>query len=140
MAEAIKTAGIVIAMSTEVGSPQAFVTLGNVQDFSKADAGRNIINTANLSSAAMTKMAGLLDEGDFNFTINWDPSDTSHRAVLAARADGLVREFRVIFTDAGAAELHFSGIVKSFPINAPFDDKVTVNVGVAVTGQAWIVD
>lgn len=139
MSDAIKTLGTVLAMSSEVGSPQAFVTLGNIQDFNKADAGRNIINTPNLASAAMTKMAGLLDEGDFNFTINWDPADSSHQAVIAARADGLAREFRVTFTDSGAAALHFNGIVKSFPINAPFDDKVTVNVGVAITGLAWIV-
>lgn len=139
MADAIKTLGIVLSMSTEVGSPQVFVTLGNVQDFNHADAGRNIIATSNLASEAATKMGGLLDEGDFNFTINWDPALSSHQAIVAARADGLAREFRVVFTDSGAAELHFNAIVKSFPINAPYDDKVTVNVGLAITGKAWII-
>jgi hypothetical protein len=138
MADGIKTLGCVISMSTEVGSPQTFVALGNVTDFSRSGPERNIIPTSNLSSTAATKIAGLLDEGEFNFTLNWDPALASHQAVVTAMTDGGVREFKIVLTDSGAAEIHFNGIVKSFPVNAPFDDKVTVNVGVAITGAAWI--
>lgn len=138
MSDAIKTLGTVLKMSTEVGSPQTWLTLGNVQDFNKADAGRTIIATSNLASTAATKMAGLIDEGEFNFTINWDPALASHQAILTALDDGQAREFQVVFTDTGAAELHFNAIVKSFPISGPFNDKVTVNVSLAITGRAWI--
>lgn len=139
MADAIKTLGTVIQMSTEIGSPQTFVTIGNVQDFNGPDGSRNVIPTSNLSSDAATKMAGLLDEGNFNFTLNLDPSVSSHQAIITAKNDGGIREFKVILTDSGAAELHFNGIVTSFPLSGPFDDKVTVQVGIAITGRAWMV-
>jgi len=138
MSDAIKTLGTVISMSTEVGSPQTFVTIGNVTDFTGPGRERKIIDISNLASLANTKMAGLIDEGDFNFTINLDPSLSAHQALITALGDGSAREFKIVLTDTGAAEVHFNGIVKSFPISAPFDDKVTVNVGVAITGAAWI--
>lgn len=138
MADAIKTLGCVLSMSTEVGSPQTFVTIGNLTDFSGPSGSRNIINTANLLSEAMTKMGGLMDEGEFTFTINLDPSVTSHQAIMTALADGGIREFKLVLTDSGAAELHFNGIVTSFPFNGPFDDKVTVQVGVTITGKRWV--
>lgn len=139
MADAIKTAGCTIHMSTEVGSPQSFVLIGNVMDFSGVSRDRNIIATTNLASEAATKMAGLLDGGDFNFTINYDPNLSSHANLETALGDGQAREFKITLTDSGAAEVHFNGIVKSMPINAPFDDKVTINVAVAITGKPWIV-
>lgn len=137
MADAIKTLGSVLYMSTEAGSPQNFVTVGNVTDFTKGGE-RNIIGTSNLGSTAATKMSGLLDEGDFTFQINWDPALSAHQSVIAALDDGAVREFKLVLTDSSNAEIHFNGIVKSFPVSGPFDSKVTVNVGVAISGKAWL--
>lgn len=138
MADAIKTLGCTIAMSTEIGSPQNFVTLGNLVEFNGPSGARNIIGTSNLASDAASKMAGLLDEGEFSFTLNLDPSVASHQNLWSARSDGGIREFKVTLTDSGAAELHFNGIVTTYPLSAPFDDKVTVNITVAITGRAWI--
>jgi predicted secreted protein len=137
MADAIKTAGTTLYISTEVGSPQAFVSVANVTDFSKSGE-RNIIGTTNLSSAAATKMAGLLDEGQVQFSVNYDPSLSSHQALWTAYQDGSAREFKIVLTDSGAAELHFSAIVRSMPINGPFDDKVTSQLTLEITGAAWI--
>src|SRR5262245_41626124 len=130
MADAIKTLGCTLKMSTEVGSPQTLITLGNVTDFSGPDGQRNIIGTSNLAS---TKMGGLLDEGNFNFTINLDPSLSSHQALRTARDDGGVREFVLTLTDSGAAEWHFNAIVTNLPLNGPFDDKVTSQITLAIT-------
>lgn len=138
MVDAVKTLGAVLAMSA-AGSPQSFTTIGNVTDFNAVDGSRNIIPTSNLSSDAATKMAGLLDEGNASFTINLDPDDASHVAVRAARDDGQVREFKITLPNSGAAELHFNGIVTTFPWNGPFDDKVTTQVGIAITGRSWVV-
>lgn len=139
MADAIKTLGTILRMSQEAGSPQNFVTLGNVTELSGPARERNIIPTGNLASTAMTKMAGLIDEGDFSFTLNFDPPQSGHQQVVQAFEDGLAREFAITLTDTGAAEVHFMGIVKSQPLQIPFDDKVTMQVAVAVTGKAWII-
>lgn len=138
MADAIKTLGTVLSMSTEVGSPQTFVAIGNLTDWSGPGASRNIIGTANLSSTAATKLGGLLDEGDFSFTVNFDPSTTSHQALVTAKDDGAIREFKYVMTDSGSAEVHFNGIVSGLSIDGGFDDKVTAQISVAVTGKAWI--
>ena len=137
MADGIKTLGTTLYMSTEVGSPQSFVSVANFTDFSKSG-DRNIINVSNLSSSAASKMAGLLDEGQFQFTVNYDPSLTSHQNLYTAWQDGSAREFKVILTDSGAAELHFNAIVKSMPISGPFDDKVTSALTLEITGAAWL--
>ena len=138
MADAIPTLGTVLHMSTEVGSPQSFVQIGNLQDFSGPDGSRNIIGTSNLDSEAATKMGGLLDEGNFNFSVNYDPSLSSHQSLRTAYDDGAAREFKIVLTDAGNAEIHFNAIVTNFPVNGPFDDKVTLSLTLAITGKAWI--
>lgn len=138
MPDAIKTLGTTLQMSQEIGSPQNFVSVGNLTDFSGPDGSRNIISTSNLLSDGASKMAGLLDEGNFSFTINYDPSNASHQAIWTAKGDGGIREFKVTLVDSGAAEIHFNGIVTNFPFNGPFDDKVTVQLNVAITGRAWI--
>lgn len=139
MSDGIKTLGTVLAMSTEVGSPQTFLTLANVTDFSRSGPERNIIPTSNLTSTGATKMAGLLDEGEVSFSVNYDPSLTSHQALETAMADGAVREFKIVLTDSGACEIHFNAIMKSFAKKGAFDDKVTGDIVVAITGLAWIV-
>lgn len=138
MADGIKTLGSTIHMSTEVGSPQNFLSIANIQDFNRSGPDRNIIGTSNLASAAATKMAGLLDEGEVTFSVNYDPSLTSHQALETAMADGAIREYKITLTDSGACEIHFNAIMKSFSKKGPFDDKVGGDISLAITGAAWI--
>ena len=139
MSDAIKTLGCALSMSTEVGSPQTFVAIGNMTDFSRSGPERNVIPTSNLASDAATKMGGLLDEGDFTLSLNLDPSISSHGAIRTAMYDGAVREWKLVLTDSGADEVHFNAVLKSFPLSGPFDDKVTSSVVIAITGLAWYV-
>jgi predicted secreted protein len=64
---------------------------------------------------------------------------TSHQSLRTAYDDGGVREFKIVLTDSGSAEIHFNGILTNFPVNGPFDDKVTLSLTVAITGKTWIV-
>jgi predicted secreted protein len=70
--------------------------------------------------------------------VNYDPSVSSHQSIRTAYEDGGIREFKIVLTDSGAAEIHFNGIVTNFPVNGPFDDKVTLSITVAITGASWI--
>lgn len=139
MADAIKTLGITLEVSSEEGSPQTFVTVGNITDMSGPNMSRNIIPTSNLASTAATFMGGLLDGGEFTFTVNLDPNLASHQQLLTRFEDGDAVQWRITLTDSGAAVVNFNGILSALPWpgNMPFDDKVTTPVTVKVTGKPW---
>ncbi len=138
MADAIKTLGCVLYVSSEIGSPQTWVAVGNFVSWNGPNRTRKIIDASNLSSEAASKLAGLIDGGTFDFVLNADPSVSSHQTIETAFSDGGIREWKLVLTDSGAAELHFNGIVKSLPFSGPFDDKGTQSVAVEITGKPWI--
>ena len=138
MPDGTKTLGTLLKMSTEAGSPQTWITIGNVTDIQGPQRNRNIIDVSNLSSEAAAKIGGLLDEGDVTFTVNYDPTNSTHQALDTAHEANVAREFQIVLADSGAAEIHFNGIISNLSLAAPFDDKLTRSVTVAITGKIWI--
>ena len=95
------------------------------------------IDATHLNSAGrvMEYISGLIDPGEGTFDFNLVPGDTTHDLLVAAQADGEVREYQITIPD-GADGYRFSGdlIVKGIEYDIPKDNKMMASVTVRFTG------
>lgn len=81
-------------------------------------------------------VAGLIDNGEITFSINFDAGSATDLAITEAMASGEVRDQMVsVPTSSGAnQEFAFPGIVKGYEKSVPIDDRQTATVTVRVAG------
>jgi hypothetical protein len=73
-----------------------------------------MIDVTDLDSTSIQNYSGLADFGTLDFKINYDPSDTTHQAIISqAIARGNTVTFLSTFTDTGAATIQTVGPIKS---------------------------
>ncbi len=118
------------------GSPTSFSKIGNVTDFSGPGGQATVLDASNLESVMKEKLMGLPDEGQFTFTINLDPDDTTHQAVRDARKNKTLCEFKLTLTDTTATNIVFFGYVLGFQISGGVDQVLKAAVTVEVDGPA----
>lgn len=132
---AIKTQGATLETDVAVaGTPDT--AIANFHSFSGFDGEASEIIVTNLSSLAVEKLAGLIDNGNFN--LNWHPdySDAGQEDVRAAAISGDTKTFLLTLSDA--TNIKFSGVVKNAHsitggVNAVVDGSVNIAVSGALT-------
>ena len=113
------------------------VDIENFHSFSGFDGEASELIITNLSSLAVEKLSGLIDNGNFN--INWHPEygATGQDAVRAAAISGATSAFVLTLSDL--TTIGFNGVVKnahsmSGGVNAPIDGSVSI----AISGDLTI--
>jgi hypothetical protein len=135
MSDAIKTQGTTLHYSP-AGSPTSFTLVGNILDINGLDGSLTIIDSSDLDSTAAEKIAGLVDEGNVSFTLKLNPNNAVHQALRDARYSGGKLEWKITIPSSTPVTIIFYGYVVNFPINVPFNDKITTPVTIAITGRA----
>ena len=118
-------------------------------------AGTAIVNVTNIAGPGMSSevidmgahdspnawrefAASLLDAGEITLDLNWDPGAATHKnaagGLLKLMADRSVTTFALTFPTTPAVTWTMSGIVRQFSPQAPFDDKLSAQVTIKVTG------
>lgn len=89
-------------------------------------------------SAYREKVASFIDAGEVSLTIQWDPGHATHknaagglRYLLANRTSS---SFAITYPTTPAASDVFTAYVSKFVPSAPFDDKLTAEVTLTLTG------
>lgn len=119
--------------STSTDAGVTWVTVASVTEVGVLDASAETIDTTAHDSANgwRTFIGGVKDGGELKMNINYDPA--VHGAIFALLgADGI--EHKILLPDAGAATVEFDGIVTGFSAGAPFDDKLSGEVTIKVSG------
>lgn len=82
-------------------------------------------------------IAGLIEDGEGTFEMNYDPNSASDVILRAAIADGVARSYKIVIPDT-AADWQITGecIVKSYERNVPIDDRMTATFTVRFTGAS----
>lgn len=114
MADATTAQGTLIKISS--GSPTNFQTIPGVIGTPAIVRNNTLVDITDLSSTHMQDLA-VLKSGTLSFTINWLPDNAVHQLLNAAADDGLVREFRIEFTDSSPTVFTFTAIVESETTN-----------------------
>lgn len=107
--------------------------IGGITDFTGPEGSTTIIDVSDLDSDAKEKILGLKDEGQFTFGLNYNPSNTSHIAVAAARASGALQEFEIDLGGTGKT-LEFSAYVIGFAIEGGVEAALTGSVSLEISG------
>jgi hypothetical protein len=125
------------------GGPETFTTIGEVMDITGPTTSVELEDTTTHSSGIpwRTKVATLLDGGEVSFDINYDSTDATHGDGTTGLEEDLiarqVRNFRLITTDTGAAQLDFAAYITQFERQEPVAGLNRVSVTLSITGQ-WV--
>ena len=80
-------------------------------------------------------IAGLIEDGDATFGINYKPSSATSALIQEAQDSGTVRDYKIVLPDGtGTWEITGQLIVKGFSRSIPIDDKMTAEIAVRFTG------
>jgi predicted secreted protein len=112
--------------------PSTYEAIGQVIDFDGPGGKASIIDTTNLGSVAKEKLPGLMDEGSFSMTCNYDSTDLGQTALQAARTAQTSVQMKVTFTDTATAV--FTAYVMEMKVTGKADSKVEVAFTLEITG------
>lgn len=115
-------------------SPSTFTAVGNITDISGPNGSLPTEDASNLDSAAVERIAGLPDEGEVTFEINYDPDNANHTVLRNARRAGTRLEFKITFADATPTTLLFFGFVTRFQPKASKGRIFTASLALAIDG------
>jgi predicted secreted protein len=80
-------------------------------------------------------IAGLIEDGDATFRINYSPSSATSALIQQAQDSGTVRDYKIVLPDGtGTWEITGQLIVKGFSRSIPIDDRMTAEIAVRFTG------
>jgi hypothetical protein len=131
---ALDSQGTSLAINTgTVGTP-TWTTITEAKDINFRTGSATVNDVTDLASTAREKRMGLPDEGQCTFTLNYIPQDTSHLALLAARASRAKTQFQLTMTDTPATVYTFFGYVLTMPTQASTDGVIESSVVIEITG------
>lgn len=116
-----------------------YTTVLEVADLSGPSMSADSIEYTNHDSPSKYREfgAGLVDAGEISFTVNWQPAAATHgysAGLLYVFSNRLTRLWRLIFTDSGATTYQFYAFITGLDIKTPFDDKVSADLTIKLTG------
>ncbi len=111
-----------IAMVKGVQGPSLSGSTADITSFDSPNGFREFIGT-------------LRDGGTLTFSINFDPGDTTHAALLADLSAGTTRNFLMEFNDADDSALEIAGIVTGFGITAELEQVVQASCTIKITAE-----
>ena len=82
-------------------------------------------------------IAGLIEDGEGSFTVNYMPSSATSALIKEAQDSGATRGYKIVLPDgAGTWEITGDLIVRSFVREIPIADRMTATIGVRFTGAS----
>lgn len=134
---AMKSKGVLLQRSTG-GSPDVFVTVGEVASFDGPTMTLPTDDATNFDSTWTEVIAGVPDGGQITFGMNYIPSNAQQAGLQDDLENGTRRAFRLVLTDSASSKLEFSGYVTALsPSSGGPNTKVqgscTIKIDGAVT-------
>lgn len=116
------------------GGPEVFTAIPEIKTISGPGGSATEIDVTDLSSTAKEFRLGLQDEGEISMTMQYIPANAQHAGLRADRAASTLRNFELLFTDAGPTKWSFSAFVKTFQIDNGVDAVNMANVTLRLSG------
>lgn len=116
-------------------SPGGWVDIAEINNIEGPSKSRETIDVTSLDSEGGYRefIASIRDGGNVNFGMNF----TKEGYVLMNNdfeSDDM-QEYRIALPDADKTALEFSGLVIELPLNITFDDKITCNISLKISGK-----
>ena len=82
-------------------------------------------------------ISGLRDGGEVTFDINYEPTETTHgtSGLLGELDEDELRNWELVFPDAGSTTWSFSGAVTGFNPSNPVEGVQTASISIKISGK-----
>jgi hypothetical protein len=130
--QAIETQGTKLYISP-AGSPPDWTQVKELVSFTAFDGQAQEIDVTNLDSEAKEFLMGLQDWGGFNGEFNYVDTDAGQSAMLTAKGDRGIRNFKLEMSNGKYYE--FAGFVLNSPISGGVDAKVDRSFQIRISGN-----
>ncbi len=119
----------------QMGSP--LVTIEGVLEIGGLVGGaKPVIDMTAINDTRSQSVVGVPGPVTLSLKLAWDPANTQHAALWAASAGGQgTTAYKIIFSDAGAAEATFSAYVTSFEMVPNKTGGLEANVTLALSSE-----
>ena len=132
-------------IAREGTTPGTFTPIAEIRSFSGPGGQANIIDATTLESLGKEKVMGLQDEGQLTLEMNFVPGNQGQKDLLADRAAGLKKKFKITFSDvitsgsAAGTTATFDAFVIGFTVSGGVDALTSAQVTLEITGAvAWV--
>jgi len=124
----------------KVSISSVFTNVPGVEDIDGPGGEKQEIDVTAISDTATQTVGGIRDYGEMTFNLFYDPADTTHQYLHTsfASSSNAIEAWKVVLPDAGAAELAFSGWIKTFKHQNSRNSGGMVQVAVRLTGAVTI--
>lgn len=117
-----------------------FATIAEVNDITPPAPTTSTFETTHYLSpnGNMQFAGGLTDPGDMTIGFNWLPTDATQdnlTGLFKAFRDKQLRNFRIIYPLSPTVIDSFAGLVTTYPIVTPINDRMTGSVTIKVSGD-----
>jgi len=117
---------------------ESFTALAKVANITGPGLTRSFIDVTHLGSSSGYRdfITGFRDGGTYTLTLNF-----THDEYLLLKADFDNDDsvnYQVVLADTDATTLDFAGFVTDLPMTVPFEDKITVDVTIKITGGVTV--
>lgn len=119
-------------------SPPAFEFISEVIGVTPGEAVADRIDATHMMSPNRRReyIAGLIDNGEASFEINWIPGNATDLLLRDLMDSGEIVEHRITFP--GGARVTFDASLIGYAKEIPVDDRMTATITVAVSGdETW---
>lgn len=130
----IDSSAFATAATASTATPKTWVNVPNLKDWSGFDASVAENEVSNLQSLAKEFLPGLEDHGSVTCSVDLDPADAGHQAMMSAKAKQLTTYFRLTYPKAGNVKRVTAGFVKKFGESGQVDGVIKSAVEVRCTG------
>lgn len=122
-------------------------SIGQLVSIKPASPEKEEIDTSHLGSTAMEYLLSIPDNGELEFTVEWDANNAGHQALWTnftdtSPTDAAAALWTITFNDkvtTAGTTVTFNGAVKSFPWDEiELKKVVTVSITVRITGPITI--
>lgn len=119
-------------------SSEGFTAIAEVINITGPGLTRAFIDVTHLGSTGGYRefITGFRDGGEYTFTANFTRAE--YDLILADYESDDPVNYQVVLSDTDGTTFEFAGFVTALPATIPFDDKITVDVTIKITGGVTI--
>jgi len=120
-------------------NPEVFTALAAVDNISGPGLSMSPIDVTTLDDTWDEFVAGIRSGGDFTMTLQFEPDDTGHQALLGDFTAGTLRNFELVFPNTGNTLWAFSAYVTKYAPKGAVKSALTADVSLKISGQPTLV-
>lgn len=116
---------------------EAFTTIEGVRNLTGPEYGLETFDATHHSSSGSYRemVASFLDAGEINFDLLYDSTNSEHAQLFTDYEAKTLRNFELLFADAGTETHSFSAFISGMSMSAPIDDALTMSCTLRISGQ-----